>query len=60
LSSKNAWSSQTFLDSQPLVQEKMLHQPVEDTMGDEGKKSQQHLEKPATNQTRLTLVISVR
>jgi hypothetical protein len=51
---------QTFLDSQPLVQEKMLHQPVEDTMGDEGKKRQQHLEQPATNQTRLTSVISVR
>ncbi len=50
---------QTFLDSKPLVQEKMLHQQFGNTI-EVKQPHEQHGEESETNQTRLTPFLSVR
>jgi transposase InsO family protein len=51
---------QTFLDSKPIVQQKMLERQFEDTMKGEQKTETKHVEKSETNKTYLTPFVSVR
>ena len=51
---------QTFLDSKAIVQQKMLERQFDDTMGEQGQRAEQHVEKSETNQTHLTPIVSVR
>ncbi len=50
---------QTFLDSKPLVKEKMLHQHFANTI-EVRQPHERHVEESETNQTRLTPFLSVR
>ena len=51
---------QTFLDSQQIVQQKMLDRQFEDTIEADGKPEVKYGEKRETNQTHLTALLSVR
>lgn len=51
---------QTFLDSKQIVQQKMLDRQYEDKIDDKVKNETEYGESAATDQTQLTLTVSVR